>query len=149
MPFEINSPLNSALSGDIHAFTTQADSVEPITILEADKDFKVHVHWYLEGNLTPFVCGTWCVSVFLESIGPGPELKLPAEPIRIELEPCPGRNEYSAWVLVPAGTIRSEHCSVPYKLVTTVTYRTPKDRPGPMAGFVEGPVVQFYESDFS
>jgi hypothetical protein len=149
MPFEINRPLNLALKGDISAYTTQADSVDPITILEADKDFKVHVNWYLEGDLTPFVCGTWCISVFMESIGPGPELKLPAEPVEIELYPTTGRNEYNAWVLIPADTIKPEHCGVPYKLVTTVTYRTPKYRPGPMAGFVEGPVVQFYVSDFS
>ena len=147
MPFEINRPLAGSLTGGISAYVTEVDSVEPTTILEADKDFKVHINWYLEGPLTPFVCGSWCVSIFMESIGPGPELKLPAEELHIPLEPCPGRNDYSAWVLIPADTIRPEHCNVPYKLVATVTYRTPKDKPGPMAGFVDGPVLQFYVTD--
>jgi hypothetical protein len=149
MPFEINRPLDAGLAGDINAYVAQADSVEPTTIIEADKDFKVHIKWHLEGDLTPFVCGYWCVSVFLESIGPGAELRLPDYPVELSLEPAPGRNEYVAWILVPAGTIKTEHCGIPYKLVSTVTYRTPRGRPGPMAGFVEGPVLQFYESDFS
>lgn len=147
MSFEINRPLAGLLTGTISAFVTEVDSVDPTTIIEADKDFKVHINWSLEGSLTPYVCGSWCVSIFLESIGPGPELKLPVEPVTVPLDPAPGRNEYSAWILVPAGTIQPEHCNVPYKLVSTVTYRTPKNRPGPMAGFVDGDVLQFYLVD--
>jgi hypothetical protein len=147
MPFEINRPLHGSLNGGISAYVTEVDGVDPIGILEADKDFKVHITWYLEGPLTPYVCGDWCIGIFLESIGDAPELNLPAEPLFIPLDPCPGRNEYAAWVLVPAGTIEPKHCGVPYKLVATVTYRTPKHRPGPMAGFAEGPTLQFYVTD--
>jgi hypothetical protein len=146
MPFEINRPLNVGLTGDIAAYVTEVDSVDPTTIIDTNRDFKVHLNWYVEGALTPFVCGTWCISLFLESIGDGPELRLPAEPVELPLHPQPGRNEYEAWIRIPAGTIAPEHCSVPYKLVSTVTYRTVKGRPGPMAGFVEGPVLQFYDS---
>ncbi len=146
MPFEINRPLNTGLAGDIAAYVTEADGVDPTTIIDTNTDFKVHINWFVEGALTPFVCGNWCVSLFLESIGDGPELRLPAEPVEVPLHPQPGRNEYEAWILIPAGTIAPEHCSVPYKLVSTVTYRTVKGRPGPMAGFVEGPVLQFYDS---
>ena len=146
MPFEINRPLNAGLSGDITGYVSEVDSVDPVTIIDVNKDFKVHINWALEGAFTPFICGSWCVNVFLESIGDGPELNLPAAPVDVPLNPEPGRNEYSAWQLIPARTIKPEHCSVPYKLVSTVTYRTVKGRPGPMAGFVEGPILQFYDS---
>ena len=43
MPFEINRPLNAALSGDIAAYVAQADSVEPTTIIEADHVSKIAV----------------------------------------------------------------------------------------------------------
>jgi hypothetical protein len=147
MSFEINHPLTGSLYGGIDAYITEVDSVAPTTILEADKDFKVHVKWWLDGPLTAYVCGEWCVSIFLESIGPGPELRLPAQPVEIPLDPCPGRNDYAAWIVIPANTIKPEECAVPYKLVTTVTYRSPKHKPGPMAGFVEGPILQFYVTD--
>lgn len=146
MPFEINRPLNYGLAGTIDAFVSEVDGVEPTTIIDVRKAFKVHVNWTLEGALTPYICGTWCVHIFLESIGDGPELNLPAEPVRVPLHPDNGPKTYEAWIEVPAGTILPEHCSAPYKLVTTVTYRTVKDRPGPMAGFVEGAVLQFYDS---
>jgi hypothetical protein len=146
MAFEVNHPLNAGLTGDIAAYVTEVDGVDPTTIIDVNKDAKVHISWRLDGALTPFVCGHWCVSIFLESIGEGPELSLPAEPAEVPLHPEPGPKAYEAWILIPAGTIAPEHCSVPYKLVSTVTYRTVKGRPGPMAGFVEGPVLQFYDS---
>jgi hypothetical protein len=147
MPFEINHPLAGSLKGGVTAYITEVDGVDPTVIIEADKAFKVHLNWWLDGALTPYVCGKWCIHLFLESIGPGPELKLPEHAIEIPLDPCPGRNDYAAWIVVPANTIKPEHCAVPYKMVATVTYRTPKDKPGPMAGFVDGPVLQFYVTD--
>ncbi len=146
MPFETSGPLASPyLSGSINGYITEVGGEQPTTIIRSDQDWKVHVEWELTGKLTEFVCGKWCVSAFLESIGPGQELRLPANSLEIDLDPEAGPNKYSVWFTVPAGTIKPENCSTPYKLVLTVTYLTPKHRPGPMAGFVEGPIVQFYE----
>jgi hypothetical protein len=148
MPFEINNPLVGILSGNISAFVTEVGGVSPIGILEADKDFDVHINWSLSGLGTPFIAGNWHVHVFLESIGNAPELNLPTVPVIIPLAPAPGVNAYNTVVRVPANTIVPVD-SVPYKLVVTVTYSTVLNRPGPMAGFVEGPMLQFYVSDFS
>lgn len=45
---------------------------------------------------------------------------------------------------VPPGTVTADHCSIPYKLVTTLTYLEVCGTPGPIAGYVEGPIIQFY-----
>jgi hypothetical protein len=147
--FETSGGLASPhLSGEVYAWITEVGGEDPVTIIRADQDFKVHLKWRLKGRLAEFVCGKWCLSIFLESIGPGREIKYPRESLELDLVPCPedeeGANEYSAYITVPSGTIRPDDCSTPYKLVTTVTYLTPKDNPGPMAGFVEGPIIQFY-----
>jgi hypothetical protein len=144
MPFEINRPLQNLLTGNISAHVHEINSVEPTTILEVDKEFVVHISWSLDGPLTPFVAGTWQVNVFFESIGPGPELKLPLPTLELPLDPNIGPNYYEALVSIPANTLKDADATVPYKMVTTVTYRTPKGRPGPMAGFVESPVLQTY-----
>jgi hypothetical protein len=147
MAFEINRPLHGLLTGDISAHVHEVGSVDPVTILEADKDFIVHILWSLSGPLAPFVAGTWYVNVFFESIGPGPELKLPVPTISIPLRPDVGINNYEARVDIPANTFRGADATIPYKMVSTVTYRAPNGRPGPMAGFVESPVLQLYVTD--
>ena len=47
--------------------------------------------------------------------------------------------------MVKAGTVKPEHCSTPFKLATTVVYKNACGLPGPMAGFVEGSILQFYD----
>jgi hypothetical protein len=145
--FETSGALRAPyLTGEISAYLTESGGAEPVTIIRADQDWQVHVNWTLSGKLTEFVCGEWCLNLFLESIGPGDELKLPDGYLHIPLDPKPGDNHYYETINIPAGRITAEMCSTPYKLVVTVTYLTPyKHQPGPMAGFVEGPVVQFYQ----
>lgn len=46
-------------------------------------------------------------------------------------------------VSLPPPYVGGEHCSNPYKLVVTITYLTACGKLGPIAGFVEGPMVQF------
>jgi hypothetical protein len=144
--FETSGNLRSPyLSGEIGAYITEVDGVDPVTIIRSDQDWKVHVHWTLSGKLNEFVCGEWCLNLFLESIGPGRELRLPDEELHVHLKPQPYETRYWETICIPAGRVPVDMCGTPYKLVVTVTYLTPKGEPGPMAGFVEGPVVQFYQ----
>jgi hypothetical protein len=75
-------------------------------------------------------------------MGPGPEIVFDASE-DIQLDPC-GTGEYKYDFRIPSGRITGAHCSIPYKPVVTVTYRTACKLPGPMAGFVELPLLQFY-----
>ena len=116
-------------------------------IIRSDKTWSIKVHWHLYGALRKCLCGEWCLQVYLESIGPGKEFVLPgASDVRIPLDPC-GNGHYEHEFAFRPGTITPEYCAVPYKVVVGLTYRTPCDEPGPIAGFVELPTIQFFESD--
>jgi len=145
--FEITTPTHPPLTGSMNAQVYEGNELSN-GIIRTDVDWSVRVHWELKGALVPCICGFWCLHVYLESIGPGPELKLPhPHEIHIPLDPC-GDGKYWYDFKVPAGTVSADHCSTPYKVVVALTYKTPapcKD-PGPMAGFCELPILQFYES---
>lgn len=144
--FEITTPTHPPLTGALHVEVYEGDHLSN-NIIRIDQDVTIKFHWRLEGPLTRCICGTWCLNVFFESIGPGPEIRLPgyAQGKHIPVDPC-GDGKYWDDFVIPAGTLGAEHCSTPYKLVAALTYLTPCDDPGPMAGFCELPVIQFYES---
>lgn len=108
-----------------------------------DQDWGVKVRWDLKGSLVPLICGKWCLHLRMESLGPGPELVFHA-PRKIPLNPC-GRGIYHFEFRIRRGTIKDIHCSIPYKPVVTITYHTVCRKPRPIAGFVELPIMQFYD----
>ena len=164
------------LSGGISAVVYEeppygyAGDIGTTNIIRADQDWGVKIHWYLEGCLVPFICGWWCVNLYFEGMGSprnygsGPkgdygtgydnsdvEFDLHAE-CKIPLNPClkldsSGHANYCYDFKIPKGTIKPEHCGRPYKLVASVTYETVCGHPGPMAGFVEKPMIMFYDPE--
>lgn len=135
---------NPALAGTINAELYEVGGASPTTIIDYDQDWGITLDWQLTGSLVPFVCGTWCISLFFESIGNGPEFDLHHDH-EIKLDPCNG-GKYHYDFKVRKGTVKKEHCGRPYKLVVAIVYETECHRPGPMAGFVELPMIQFYDS---
>lgn len=150
-PFEITTP-TEPLTGYLTAEVYEGDEISN-GIIRTDQDTTIKVHWWLQGALKRCLCGYWCVEMYAESIGPGPEFVLPHahEDKLIPLDPC-GDGHYWEDIKIPAGTIDPKHCSSPYQLVVGLTYRTPckgkdgKFEPGPMAGFCKLGCFQFYES---
>lgn len=142
--FEVSLPV-PFLRGDIQAAVYEVGGASPTSIIRSDQDWGVQVRWQLEGSLVPFICGEWCIHLRLESLGTGRELTLEA-PNLIPLDPC-GKGEYYFDFRVKRGTIRPEHCSIPYKPIVTVTYYTACRTPGPIAGYVELPILQFYDAN--
>ena len=142
--FEVSGDPN-LLSGYISADVYEVGGVAPTNIIRLDQDWRVHLNWALEGSLKSMICGTWCIHLHLESIGKGRELDLPYhDDARVPLDPC-GDSCYNYDFRVHKGTVRPEHCSTPYKLVATVVYENACCKPGPMAGFVELGIIQFYD----
>jgi hypothetical protein len=141
-------PNNPHLYGSIEGVVIQESgdgAVDPTQVISIGSDWSVRLYWEFKGKLTKMICGSWCIHLYLESMGPGPELKLPVNGEQVPLDPC-GNGEYHHTIKVPAGTVTTDHCSTPYKLVVGLTYLTTcDDRPGPIAGFVEGPIVQFFD----
>jgi hypothetical protein len=140
--FEVSLP-KPHLRGDIYAEVYELGGARPTNIVRVDQDWGVRVRWDLKGSLAPFICGEWCLHLRLESLGPGPEIIFKA-PRRLPLKPC-GKGTYYFDFRVRRGKIRADHCSIPYKPVVTITYYTVCHKPGPIAGFVELPIMQFYD----
>ncbi len=150
-PVEITMPLYPPLKGFLTAQVYEGNQLSN-GVVRTDQELTIRVHWWLEGALARCLCGYWCLELFMESIGSGPELVIPHTAEKyIPLDPC-GNGHYYKDIKIPAHYIRPEHCSIPYYLVVGLTYRTPcKDKhgqyePGPMAGFCKLGVFQFYES---
>jgi hypothetical protein len=142
--FEVSLP-EPVLTGEVYGTVYEVAGAQPTTIIRTDQEWGVKLHWDLKGPLAKFICGEWCIHLFLESIGKGPELNLDPYPYQsIPLDPC-GDGEYNFDFRVQPGKVTSEHCSTPYKLVAAITYVTPCGKPGPISGFLEGPILQFYE----
>jgi hypothetical protein len=142
--WEIALP-DPALTGSISCDVYEEGGVEPTCIIQYDQAWGVKIQWKIEGPLTKFICGTWCVSLHFESIGEGAEFNLTVPHDEIALDPC-GNGQYWYDFKVPKGTIKKEHCGSLYKVVASVTYKTVCKKPGPMAGFCEGPTIQFYDA---
>ena len=115
----------------------------PMTVIRADQEWAVRVRFDTSGDLSEVLTGTWHVGVFIESIGPGPEAEIAL--LHTPLTPAAGTVHYSVDAIIPANSIAvPDHQTRPFKLVTTVSYIQPDGNPGPMAGFLEGPIVQLY-----
>lgn len=153
MPFE--TPLGNAFSGTIsatvHEHTGPGDPPSPpITIIRSNNPWAVNVNWQTSGIANGMITGNWHLHVYLESIGPGDDLDLidPAPGDHVKpLVPALGSSSYFVHfdvrsmqqmgvVIPPAGRL--------YKLVVSLTYIEPTGSPGPVAAFVEGPTLQFY-----
>lgn len=131
------------LFGDLYAHVYEIGGARPTAIVRVDQDWGVKIRWDLKGSLAHLICGEWCLHLRLESLGPGREIIFNV-PRRIPLNPC-GRGTYCVDFRVRRGRIKAKHCSIPYKPVVTVTYYNACHKPGPIAGFVELPIMQFYD----
>jgi hypothetical protein len=145
--FETPVDLAPGLSGQIEAELFEQGGVVPTNVIRTNQDWYIDIHWELKGPVVPMICGKWCIHLYMESIGPAPELKLTDynSPAYLPLDPC-GDGKYYYRLDVKKGTVTAEHCSTPYKLVVAITYHNVCGKPGPIAGFVELPIVQFFDA---
>lgn len=141
--FEI-FPVISDLRGGIKAEVLEDEGVDPTTIISTNQDWRVKVDWYIKGHLVRHMCGSWCLNVVLESIGPGTEYSLPKGGVEIPMDPC-GNGEYSETIRIPAGTIDPNDCGTLYVLAVTLTSKDPCEKPGHIAAYAKGPNLMFYD----
>lgn len=138
--FEVSGGPN-LLTGEItHAGIHEVtEPVAPTTIIRTDQDWYVHLKWKLTGSLVGMIGGDWHIQTFLESIGLGfeGELNAPGDTVPVN----PGSPEYEHEFHVKAGAVPAGT----YKLSTTILYTRPDGVPGPLAGSLDVPLVQFYD----
>jgi hypothetical protein len=145
MPFENLLPAGSfdvTMTGpSVH----ESGGAPPTTIIRTDQPWHVHVQWDTSGSHTGMIGGTWHLHIYLETIGPGDDLELfdedPLNEHDIPLTPGPSPRHYHYHPDVPAGKVPPGA----YKLALTLTYTDLANNPGPMAGYWEGPIIQFYK----
>lgn len=150
-------PIGFGLTGDIKALTHSDPVAPPNTVLEIDREWFVNVQWYVDGAAASFLGGQWQVSVIVESMGIGDEKTLVSESyLTTDTSDIPGEMhslEYNKEIRippraeVPLDPIRAIQAEGVYKLIVLVTYLTPFNQHGRIAGFAEGPVLQFYHFD--
>ncbi len=151
--FEID-PHSCELWGDIWASVYEEEFPEgehdATTIIACDEDWYVKVRWRLWGKLRHHLCGYFCVCVYLESIGPGPDYKLDCDGdgdpcVRwIPMEPC-GDGYYEVICKIPAGTVDCGECGQLYDVAVTLTSFDPCKNPGHIAAYCKGPTLMFYK----
>ncbi|MCI0350155.1 MAG: hypothetical protein L0Z53_12085 [Acidobacteriales bacterium] len=140
MPFEPQNIPPNFFNGQINAFAVlDPAGLQPTTIIRTTDTWHVSISWVIAGIVADALAGAWQVSAFLESMGTGFEGQVGVTlNINLAVDPSTPRN-YNALITVPPGTPAGA-----YKLVTTVTYLTPANQPGFMAGYEEGPILQFF-----
>jgi hypothetical protein len=109
---------------------------EPQTILHLNQAWEIHANWQQIGVACMLV-GTWHLDAYLESIGPGPEIALGQV-----VAPFACGAIVAPPLVIPAGTPAQAGA---YKLVLTLTaLQGDGVNPFQMAGYMEGPILQFY-----
>jgi len=114
----------------------------PTRIFDIHDNVEVTVDWSIPAPLARMIAGTFECDLYLESQGEGEEFEIegPRQPVD------PTKTSYNVVIKIPADRIKPApgETDIPYKLTVTVIYKDVLGRPGPIAGFVELPMVQFY-----
>lgn len=139
-------PQPAGVFGDIDACQViENTGGAPSLIIRTDSAWRVRLQFHINGPLALGLAGQWEVRSFVESIGNGFEGQVGSVivPLGAGVFVPADRKNYTAEVAVPAGTVPAGA----YKLVTTVTYRQPDGTLGPLAGYCEERMLQFFQSN--
>ncbi len=141
MKFEELLPL-FAMNGTCEALEHNSPGLPtvPAQIIRKDQAWDVYFKWNTTGALNYIMGGKWHLRVLLEEMGVG-ETGLPAQYSQAVVNFVSAPNAYSYLMHIPANVVRPGV----YKLVATITMVGPSNVPGPIAGFGEGDMLQFYD----
>lgn len=149
MAIEIN-PLPMP-AGDLSVTVTDVAGIPSPNVIRSGDTVRVKVDWYMQGALVPMLAGNWKVSVFLESLGPGPEIPVNGAPATVAfsaftLGPGTRRNYSHTFTIGPNFPTPSQSAGASgvYKLVAVLTCEALDGSAGPIAGFIESTILQFY-----
>lgn len=120
----------------------------PTNVIRSDQNWGVEVNWEVHGPLATWLDAEFRISVFLESMGPGPEYSL--APVCVHTKSVPvGANAsgeaqrvYNANVDVNAGNVQNGVYKV---LVVIQLFELGSGSPTPFAGFIESGMVYLFD----
>jgi hypothetical protein len=129
---------------DIHVSDPNGIVPEQTVIRMADR-WRIDIKWKLQGLLVGMLNGSWRVRVYLESMGGMAEPMILNEPVPFPTGATPDPFTLQYHLTRDFGPNVPAEEGV-YKLVVVITSVTPANTPGPFAGFVDGPLLQFYHA---
>jgi hypothetical protein len=117
----------------------------PSNLIRTDQEWAVRLHWTTHGDLAPILDGLWKVQILMEAIGVA-EYQLP---VQYRLRDVPfdqhSYHEYDITLTIPKGIVPAGV----YKLVVVVSLvGKTTGVPAPVAGFSEGPLLNFFSASF-
>ncbi|MEK7728258.1 MAG: hypothetical protein AAB354_07565 [candidate division KSB1 bacterium] len=140
MPFKFEELLPFfGLHGTCEIFEQTPPGGAPTQIIRTDQSWCVVLKWDTCGPLNHIMCGKWCLRILLEEMGCG-EFCLEEGLSKAEVPFVCGPHHYEYKFHIPAGKVGPGV----YKIVSTITMLGPCGIPGPIAGFCEGEMLQFY-----
>lgn len=144
--FDVLAP--DDMTGAITELGVYDQDDDPNHVLELGRNWSVYVKWTLkddpQNHLVASLRGTWEVKVKLESIGEGFEGQVG----KTAVVPLDGRTTpYDQRIKIsnqPDPTDPKNEGA--FMLVVLITFKNPAGQPQPMAGYREGPVLQFFKA---
>lgn len=141
MPFKFEELLPFfSLKGTCEVFENTPPGSTPTQIIRTDQSWGVRFKWETCGALNHIMCGKWQLRILLEEMGCG-ESCVPDPYSKAEVPFVCGPHCYEHTITVPARQVKAGV----YKIVATITMVGPCGVPGPIAGFCEGQMLQFFE----
>ncbi|MBX3062281.1 MAG: hypothetical protein U0528_03035 [Anaerolineae bacterium] len=149
MSVQIETNLTS-YTGSLDAYTFEASTpgpqYAPTNTIRTDQNWGVTVKWKMSGALTAWLNANFQIRVFLERMGPGADIALPALSVNTLSEPlqnfpaAPYR-EYAQNVDVAAGAIGEGVYRV---IVVLHLFDNGLGNPTPVAGFVDCGLIYIF-----
>jgi hypothetical protein len=131
--FEV-APVSEPMTGRIEAAVFEVGGTDPTSIIGSDQSWYVRVRWQLQGILKRHMCGTWCVCAYLETCGPGNDIKLGCK--EFPIDPCQADDYfYTAQFDVTGGSLTPDDCGTLYCVCIVLTTKDPCGDPGHISGF--------------
>ena len=130
------------------------DPATPNNVIETADPWQINVHWEITGPTAGLMGGTWFVNAYLddrdgEATFSGRLLPAPIE-LKVNSQPSsPLPRKYDTVISVPAGKVTPGL----YDLTVAILYEntgapgTDKGIKHSVAGFSDGPILEFYKTD--
>lgn len=128
-----------SISGECELYEVTPPGTTPTTIIRTNQEWYIKMSWKTFGALNCLMCGNWQLEVYLEQMGKG-EYDLPNSARSVPFVSSP--HQYHHEIHFPANKVPEGV----YRIVVTIKMQGPTGIPGPVVGFAEGPLVQFYSS---
>jgi len=148
--FQIEPYVVDEVGGYINVQVVDHDGSSPAKIIDCNEGGTIEVEWAINGPLSTHLCGSWCVCVYLESIGPAKEFELPDKCASYEMTPCVDgelrKEPYKHTVKIPSLDDCDDigNCGTIYRVGVTLVSKDCAGNPGHISAFCEGPTLMFY-----